>query len=251
MKDLVISAIANYLPEKIKIYVESLNDCGFDGDKVMICYNIPKETIEYLTEKGWECYGAELVGHPHMRRLIDMWWFLQNDEREWNHIITTDVRDIVWQTNPSKWLKLTNKNKVICASECVTYENEPWGHKNIHEGYGPMFWDWVKENTIGNVGVIAGKYKLVKELLMLNWLVSQAGNIVHFTDQSSFNLIIHNELIKDKIDINSDFALQVGTNTKDFKIENDLVMNGDMPFVLVHQYDRNALLNDLITNKYQ
>ena len=251
MKDLVISAIANYLPEKIKIYVESLNDCGFDGDKVMICYNIPKETIDYLTEKGWECYGAELEGHPHMKRLIDMWWFLQNDTRQWKHIITTDVRDIVWQTNPSKWLNLTNKDKIVCASECVTYENEPWGHKNIHEGYGPIFWDWIKENTIGNVGVIAGKYKLVKDLLMLNWLASQAGDVRHFTDQSSFNFVIHNELIKDKIDINSDFALQVGTTQIDFKIENDLVMNGDVPFVLVHQYDRNPLLNNLITKKYE
>ena len=249
MKDLVISAIANYLPEKIKIYVESLNDCGYDGDKVMICYNIPKETIDYLTEKGWECYGAELQGHPHMKRLIDMWWFLQNDEREWRNIITTDVRDIVWQTNPSIWLN--NKNKIICASECVTYENEPWGHKNIHEGYGPIFWDWIKENTIGNVGVIAGKYKLVKELLMINWLVSQAGDVRHFTDQSSFNFVIHNELIKDKIDVNPDFGLQVGTTTVEFKIENDLVMNGDVPFVLVHQYDRNPELNTLITNKYK
>jgi len=249
MKDLVISAIANYLPEKIKIYVESLNDCGYDGDKIMICYNIPKETIDYLTEKGWECYGAELQGHPHMKRLIDMWWFLQNDEREWRNIITTDVRDIVWQTNPSIWLN--NKNKIICASECVTYENEPWGHKNIHEGYGPIFWDWIKENTIGNVGVIAGKYKLVKELLMLNWLVSQAGDVRHFTDQSSFNFVIHNELIKDKIDVNPDFGLQVGTTTAEFKIENDLVMNGDVPFVLVHQYDRNPELNTLITNKYK
>ena len=249
MKDLVISAIANYLPEKIKIYVESLNYCGYDGDKVMICYNIPKETIDYLTEKGWECYGAELQGHPHMKRLIDMWWFLQNDEREWRNIITTDVRDIVWQTNPSIWLN--NKNKIICASECVTYENEPWGHKNIHEGYGPIFWDWIKENTIGNVGVIAGKYKLVKELLMINWLVSQAGDVRHFTDQSSFNFVIHNELIKDKIDVNPDFGLQVGTTTVEFKIENDLVMNGDVPFVLVHQYDRNPELNTLITNKYK
>jgi hypothetical protein len=251
MKDLVISAIANYLPEKIKIYVESLNDCGYNGDKVMICYNIPTETIEYLTSFGWECYGAELQGHPHMKRLVDMWWFLQNDEREWNHIITTDVRDIVWQTNPSDWLRLTNKNKIICASECVTYENEPWGHKNIHEGYGPIFWDWIKSNTIGNVGVIAGKYKLVKDLLMLNWLVSQAGNTVHFTDQSSFNLIINNELIKDKIEVNSDFALQVGTTTKDFKIENNLVMNGDVPFVLVHQYDRNLELNQIINQLYK
>jgi hypothetical protein len=251
MKDLVISAIANYLPEKIKIYVESLNQSGFSGDKVMICYNIPKETIDYLTDRGWECYGAELQGHPHMRRLIDMWWFLQNDEREWNHIITTDVRDIVWQTNPSDWLRLTNKNKIICASECVTYENEPWGHKNIHEGYGPMFWDWIKGNTIGNVGVIAGKYRLVKELLMLNWLVSQSGDVRHFTDQSSFNFVIHNELIKDKVDINSDFALQVGTTKIDFKIENGIIMNGDIPYVLVHQYDRNEQLNNLVINNYK
>lgn len=251
MKDLVISAIANYLPEKIKIYVESLNDCGYDGDKVMICYNIPKETIDYLTEKGWECYGAELQGHPHMRRLIDMWWFLQNDTREWNHIITTDVRDIVWQTNPSLWLEKNLKTEILCASECITYENEEWGYKNIHEGYGSMFWNWIKENTIGNVGVIAGKYKSVKELLMLNWLVSQSGDTRHFTDQSSFNLIIHNELIRDKISISSDFGLQVGTTKVDFKIENDLVMNGETPYVLVHQYDRNIQLNNLVLNKYK
>ena len=251
MKDLVISAVANYLPEKIKVYVESLNETGFNGDKIMICYNLPNETIEYLSSKGWECLGAELTGHPHMRRLIDMWWFLQNDEREWNHIITTDVRDIVWQTNPSDWLYSNLKKEILCASECVIYDKEPWGHKNIHEGYGPIFWEWVKSNTIGNVGVIAGKYKSVKDMLMLNWLVSQSGDIRHFTDQSSFNFIIHNELIKDKIDINSEFGLQVGTTTKDLKIENDIIMNGDEPYVLVHQYDRNPELNNLVINKYK
>jgi hypothetical protein len=251
MRDLVISAISNYLPEKIKVYVESLNNCGFNGDKVMICYNIPQETIDYLIEKGWKCYGAELQGHPHMKRLVDMWWFLQNDEREWRYIITTDVRDIVWQTNPSDWLEQNLKTEILCASECVTYENEAWGYKNIHEGYGPMFWEWIKPNMIGNVGVIAGKHKSVKDLLMLNWLVSQSGDTRHFTDQSSFNFIISNNLVKDKIDINSDFALQVGTTTKDLKIENNIIMNGEIPYVLVHQYDRNVELNNLVINKYK
>ena len=250
MKDLIISAIANYLPEKIKIYVESLNNCGFDGDKIMICYNLPNETIEYLSAKGWECYGAELQGHPHMKRLVDMWWFLQNDEREWNHIITTDVRDIVWQTNPSDWLQQNLKTEILCASECVTYENEAWGYKNIHEGYGSMFWEWIKPNMIGNVGVIAGKCKSVKDLLMLNWLVSQSGDTRHFTDQSSFNLIIHNELIRDKISINSDFALQIGTNTNDLKIKNDVIMNGETPYVLVHQYDRDPQIKKEIYERY-
>ena len=258
MKDLVISAIANYLPEKIKIYVESLNDSGFEGDKIMICYNLPQETIEYLSSKGWECYGAELQGHPHMKRLIDMWWFLQNDERKWNRIITTDVRDIVWQTNPSNWLSDNLNSEVIVASECIKNQDEPWAHKNIHEGYGPIFWDLIKENIVANVGVIAGKYQSVKDLLQLVWLVSQAGDTRHFTDQSALNLIINNSLLSNKIELNSDFALQVDTLTNDtrfekktYSIENEIVMNGQIPYVLVHQYDRNQELKYLIENKYK
>ena len=258
MKDLVISAIANYLPEKIKIYVESLNDSGFEGDKIMICYNLPQETIEYLSSKGWECYGAELQGHPHMKRLIDMWWFLQNDERKWNRIITTDVRDIVWQTNPSNWLSDNLNSEIIVASECIKNQDEPWAHKNIHEGYGPIFWDLIKENIVANVGVIAGKYQSVKDLLQLVWLVSQAGDTRHFTDQSALNLIINNSLLSNKIQLNSDFALQVDTLTKDtrfekktYSIENEIVMNGEIPYVLVHQYDRNQELKYLIENKYK
>jgi hypothetical protein len=258
MKDLVISAIANYLPEKIKIYVESLNDSGFDGDKIMICYNLPNETIEYLSSKGWECLGAELQGHPHMKRLIDMWWFLQNDEREWNNIITTDVRDIVWQTNPSVWLASNLKTEIIVASECIKNEDEPWAHKNIHEGFGPIFWDSIKQNTVVNVGVIAGKHKAVKDLLQLVWLVSQAGDTRHFTDQSALNLIVNNSLLKDKIEVNSDFALQVDTLVKDerfekkiYLIDNDIIMNDSEPYVLVHQYDRNEKFKTLIENKYK
>jgi len=258
MKDLVISAIANYLPEKIKIYIESLNDCGFNGDKVMICYNIPNQTIEYLSSKGWECLGAELIGHPHMKRLIDMWWFLQTTDRNWNNVITTDVRDIVWQSNPSNWLSKNLKTEIIVASECITNENEPWAHKNIHEGYGPIFWESIKSNTIANVGVIAGKYQSVKDLLQMVWLVSQAGDTRHFTDQSALNLIVNNTLLKDKIEVNSDFALQVDTLTKDarfekkiYSIENGIVMNGETPYVLVHQYDRNEELKKLIENKYK
>jgi hypothetical protein len=258
MKDLVISAIANYMPEKIKIYVESLNDSGFDGDKIMICYNLPNETIDYLSSKGWECLGAELIGHPHMKRLIDMWYFLETTNRQWNHIITTDVRDIVWQRNPSNWLSSNLKTEIIVASECIKNEDEPWAHKNIHEGFGPIFWDSIKQNIVANVGVIAGKHQSVKDLLQLVWMVSQSGDTRHFTDQSALNLIVNNVLLKDKIEINSDFALQVDTLRKDarfekrtYSIQNEIVMNGNTEYVLVHQYDRNEELKQLIENKYK
>jgi hypothetical protein len=204
--------------------------------------------------------GAELIGHPHMKRLIDMWYFLETTDRKWNHIITTDVRDIVWQTNPSNCLSTNLKTEIIVASECITNENEPWAHKNIHEGYGPIFWESIKSNTIANVGVIAGKHQSVKDLLMLNWLVSQAGDTRHFTDQSALNLIVNNTLLKDKIEVNSDFAMQVDTLKSDKRFEKQqltlkdgLVINTkeETPYVLVHQYDRIEQLNNLIENKYK
>jgi len=252
MKDLVISAVANYTPDKIKVYVESLNKSNFDGDKIMVCYNLPNDTINYLSEKGWQCYGADLQGHPHMKRLIDVWAVLQESNKEWRYVITTDVRDVVWQTNPSDWLiKNLNKN-ILCSSECIAYENQPWGYKNVHEGYGPIFWNWVSPKTICNVGVIAGKYESIKDLLMLNWLVSQAGDTRHFTDQSSFNFIIHNSLLKGSLYIDSNFALQVGTNTKEIVAKNGFIMNeADEPYVIVHQYDRDERLNNFVLNEYR
>ena len=48
MKDVIIAAISNYNVDKIKTYINSIKKCGFDGDKIMIVYNVPSETISFL-----------------------------------------------------------------------------------------------------------------------------------------------------------------------------------------------------------
>jgi hypothetical protein len=107
------------------------------------------------------------------------------------------------------------------------------------------YWDWIKDKEIGNVGIITGRFKGVKNLLQLNYLVSQAGDTQHFTDQSSLNLVIHNELVKDKIKISKDVCLQVATRGDNFEIKDNKVMNGEEAFPIVHQYDRSDKLNSL------
>ena len=117
----------------------------------------------------------------------------------------------------------------MVASECIKNEDEPWAYKNIHEGFGPIFWEWIKPNTIGNVGVMAGKWESMKNLLMLNWMVSQSGDTQHFTDQSALNLIINNSLLKDKIQLDSNFALQVDSLKSDKRFEKTEVgISGDV-----------------------
>lgn len=254
-KDIIVAAIANYSSEKIKNYVNSINRCGFDGDKVMITYNVSNETIEFLKLNGWTVFSGELVGHPHMKRLIDIYIVLKQLDTNYRYVITTDVRDVVFQMNPSEYLEKNLKKKILISSENVLYKNEPWGVKNILEGYNELLLDRYKDEVTCNVGVIAGEFKEMMDLLLLNYLVSQSGNVQHFTDQSSFNFIIHNSLIKENLQIEgieTNWALQIGTlenfnligNYK-IQIKNDTIMKDENPFVIVHQYDRNELTKNL------
>ena len=51
MKDIVIGCITGYDFEKIKPWVNSLDRCGFDGVKAMVCYNVSYETVEELVKR--------------------------------------------------------------------------------------------------------------------------------------------------------------------------------------------------------
>ena len=73
-------------------------------------------------------------------------------------------------------------------------------------------------------------------------------------------LELNNTLLKDKIEVNSDFAMQVDTlkSNKRFEKQNLTLKDGlvintkdETPYVLVHQYDRIEELNNLIENKYK
>jgi len=261
MKDLIISAISNYTPDKIKEYVNSINKCGFTGDKIMICYPIPQNTIDFLKENGWELYSMELKGHPHMKRLIDMYAILREVGDKYRYVISTDVRDVVFQTNPSEWLEKNLKKQFIVSSENVLYKDEQWGTKNILEGYGQLLLDRFKNNQSCNVGVLAGYSKSIKDLLLINYLISQAGDTQHFTDQSSYNFLVHSEFMKDSIQIEDNtgtWAIQLGThdnpnilNNYDIETTNHNVTNNGEPFCIVHQYDRVQSINTIIRNKYK
>lgn len=237
-KNLLIGAIANYNTTQIQEYISSTGNLPTNVDKIMLGYNIDKNTINVLKGNGWEVFEGELGGHIHMQRFRDMWYILQ--DRNYEYIITTDVRDVYFQHDPFAWLADNLCEDILFASENLTYKEEPWGTKNIHEGYGELFWDYIKNKEIGNVGVLAGRGEEMKGLFQLIWLVSQAGDTQHFTDQSGANLLIHNPLLRDRIDINRHFCLQVGTLV-DKEAPNDY-----QKYPLIHQWDRSKFFTELV-----
>lgn len=250
MKDLLISSFTKYQIHQIYNYVYSIEKSGFMGDKIMIVYDVSGETINYLKTNGWEVYQTVLDGHVHMHRLISIYTALTQINKQYRYIISTDVKDVIFQHNPSIYLEKNLKKDILASSENVKYLDEPWGTKNILEGYNELLLNRYVDNIICNVGVLAGKHHAFMDLLLLNYLVSQSGNTIHYTDQSSYNFIIHNALVKDSIQIEgfeTNWALQIGTlknkniiNTPQHKIEE---------YIILHQYDRDPDINYYVNQK--
>ena len=53
MNDIVVGCITGYTFDKIKPWVNSLDTCGFDGTKAMICYNVDYETVDELVKRNY------------------------------------------------------------------------------------------------------------------------------------------------------------------------------------------------------
>jgi hypothetical protein len=250
-KDVIISAFTRYKKPHLQNYIESIKRCEFQGDKIMIVYDIDSDTIEYLKSNGWELYQSNLSGHIHMHRLLSIYMTLRELNREYRYLITTDVRDVVFQKNPSIYLEENLKKEILVSSENVLYKDESWGTKNILEGYGTLLLDRYKEEISCNVGVLAGKYESMKDLLLLNYLLSQSGNTQHYTDQSSFNFIIHNKLVNNNIQIEgleTNWAYQIGTLNNPNILKEEKFSIED--YYIIHQYDRVKDLELLINSKY-
>lgn len=253
MKDLIISATTNYTKKELNNYIKSIDSCGFKGDKIMVVYNTDQDTIDFLKEYGWNIYKSTLRGHIHMHRLISMYLILRELNEEYRFIISTDVRDVIFQRNPSEYLESNLKRDILVSSENVLYKDEPWGTKNIKEGYNEILFERYKNELTCNVGVLAGKGESIKDLLLLNYLVSQSGDTQHFTDQSSFNFIIHNKIVKENTQVEgleTTWAIQLGTLNNEKNVISDFDINIE-DYTIVHQYDRIPKLNTEINKRYK
>lgn len=287
-KDIIIGGASNYSWDNLKYWINSIAKSGFDGDVILIATNIEKETIDILSKKGVKLslYGkkqedgsfrADSKGAPHVERFFYIWNTLnQLDKNEYRYIITTDTRDVVFGKNPSDWLKANLKqNKLVCSSEGLKYEDEPWGNQNLLESFGPFFHNTLKGNLIYNVGTIAGEFDYVKDLLLMIFQMS-INRPIPIVDQAVFNFLIQQQPYKDIIykATNKDgWAVQLGTSLAGVKsghgdigrmcqnnptelISYQMKYMDDQPdvdnldFTIIHQYDRVTGLKENMEDKY-
>jgi hypothetical protein len=278
--DCVIGCSTNYDWAKIKYWVNSINESGFTGDKVMILMNCDKDTVQKVSDAGFDiiAFNQDTKGNlvynsnmmVHVERFYHIYQHLKN--KEYRYVITTDVKDVIFQKNPSEWLEewLGNdsaSDDLVFSSESMKYKDEPWGDQNLRETFGTQIYEDFKDNTIYNVGVLAGRGYAMKDLCM-NIFTSCLGRPIKICDQSTFNFLIsqHPYLKTSKYAQSEDgWACQLGTTAdpskieqfKPFLLEPSPKLDGDkvvtstgIEYTIVHQYDRVPEWRKVIEEKY-
>jgi hypothetical protein len=274
--DLVIGFITNYKEyNKIKPWVESLIDSGFTGTKMLVTYNIDEEIIKIVQDKDF--FVIPLSNQEKFNivnvRFLHIWQFLKNVAEKPRYVISTDVADVVFQSNPSDWLEQHIGNKKLCASaESLRYKDESWGINNMTKSFGPLAANYMSEMPIYNAGVTAGTYEEYIDLCYNVYLLCNgAPQYIEGgggPDQAALNLLLSLKPYKDiTLYTNHDdgWACQCGTTVDPNKINGfrpnllspepvwkDGVMynsKGDK-YAILHQYNRVPMINDYIRKKY-
>lgn len=280
-KDLIIGFITGYTFDKLKPWIKSLNECGFEGDKILVCYGIGKETIEEIHRHGittiqYPGYTPEsfnIVVH----RFYHLWEFLRQCKTKYRYVITTDVADIIFQDNPSQWLtesmKLVGEYGIIGSSEAICFRDETWGRENMELSFGPLILEDLKDRGILNAGVIAGKHDYVKDLSFSIIRMCQGCPLYvpggGGPDQAAYNIIMSMEPWWENLLVASHYeawACQCGTTVDPEKIESfrphllegEPVWDGEYAltpygkkYAIVHQYNRVPAWKEVIEKRYE
>jgi len=278
MKDLIIGGATNYDWSKLKYWINSINQSGFQGDKVLILMNCDKDTVKKVSDAGFMVVGFQQDSQgnliypqtgraPHVERFLHIYNFLS--QNEYRFVVTTDVKDVIFQKDPIKYISatLTEDKNLMFASESMYYRDEPWGNQNLFETFGEFIYNNFKNNEIYNVGVLAGRGHAVRDLIC-NIFVSTQGKPIPICDQSTFNFMISMSPYREtSVYLRSEdaWAAQLGTTADPTKIEqfkpflieaqpkmneNEVTTSTGIPFTIVHQYDRVPQWRKVIEAKY-
>jgi hypothetical protein len=283
-KDLIIGSFTNYDWDKIQYWVNSIDACGFTGDKAMLVFNSQLSTVQKLKDNGFKIkgfhqdpatgnlfYNGQLIivveRFLHLHRFLESLMKLE----DYRYVIHTDVKDVVFQRNPSEWLDANMGDaKILASCESLQYQHEPWGNENLHNSF-PWMYDQMKASPIWNCGVQCGVPSVMKDLWMNIYLLSvgsQHATKVHNPDQAAYNVLLNLEPYKSitKFSMSEDgWACQAGTSYDPAKMhtfkphllepqpnwdgECATTSNGSKHYIL-HQYDRIPDWKPIVEAKY-
>lgn len=274
MRNLIIGGCTNYGINELKPWVMSINEHMPKADKVMCVGNATKETRDWLIVNGFQLVDMPKINIPvHVLRFLSIYEYLREHWQDYDYVITTDVKDVYFQSDAFKFLDyhnigVRNMNQLVAGSESIRYKDEAWGNDNLMQCYGHYVHNLFKDNVIYNVGTLGGSAEYIKDLVF-NIFTNAVNRPIPIVDQAVFNVLINTQPYKDVTLFapqSMGWAVQAGTTVDPSKIDGfrpNLVesepqfkdgivySSTNVPFCIVHQYDRVPEWKKFVQQKYK
>jgi hypothetical protein len=262
-RDAVIGAILGYGWDEVRIWANSLSETGFSGERVLIALDADPDFVARLGEEGFTVVQPGPAERLRMNGgfapfLVERFQLIANflAATDYRYVILTDVRDVVFQDNPSAWLEANlGDGGLLASSEGVRIGDEWWASHMLANAFGTDALDAVRDRVSRNAGIIAGTrehcQRLALEIVRLCTQEHETG-----ADQAAYNLILNAEPWEQDVKtVRHDvpWACQAGTvadprqlpQLRDALLEAEPVFDGAFvrtpkgePYAIVHQYDR-------------
>lgn len=197
---------------------------------------------------------------------IDRFLLYSNFLKEYNYdfIILTDLTDVYFQRNPFVDIDDISGDKAIISSENILIKNSPWNFDIIKHLYGYNIARQIENNNVINSGIIAGnKNVLIKlcNLIVSEYLQNQSS--VVGIDQGILMKIMHSRQNNSNIEYEYAphiFSIMLAVYfyypkklVYNYKttINNINITSDNIPYSIVHQYNRNTTLKSLVIDHYK
>jgi hypothetical protein len=290
--DIIMGVGTGYDWDQLRNWVKSIRSTDFEGKVVLMSEGFDltlKRKLESYDIEAYEYNRLQLayMSAPHVERFFFIWKYLNDHpSNHWDFVVSTDTRDVIFQSDPTKWLSKrgihSDMNAYVFSTEGLRYEDEPWGSGNFHQTFGDAYWKTYKEQLIGNVGILGGTHASIKSLVNMIFNMS-VGRSIPIVDQAVYNFITYNQSYAYYAKNSDDWAVNLGTtlpavqegagdlgnwalssdeNMETYKrkfndiqpiIDPEGFVTNDKgeKYSMVHQYDRVKDLNVMINERYK
>jgi len=278
-RSLIMGSVRRLSCADLYPFVESLQSAGYSGDCVFFCTSTSQSAREYLHVNriqtipfyypairnhqpllyGWSLWKLILKGlksrelQLKLARLVWDLFFIRflfarnfiQAHPEYSQIMLTDVRDVVFQSNPFEWMK--DQKGVFCFEEMTgrTIGECPSNSRMVREVFGEEGWQKMQKFQISCAGVTFGtRVELLGYLERFLDLALGALSLrpCSGSDQGVHNRIVHVENLPDLTLLDNEGPVfTMGCVPRDLIHVNaggEVTNSKGKAYPVLHQYDR-------------
>jgi beta-1,4-mannosyl-glycoprotein beta-1,4-N-acetylglucosaminyltransferase len=277
-RDATIGVIRGMDWPTLRPYAVSLTRTGFAGMKIMFVEDVSTDVKNKLVKLGFSVIERKTPPPSEADTLLPEHWSYGYHRFEpvikilehnaFRYVIWTDVRDVVFQTDPSVWLEKNLGDKKIAfaglghVSAGCPY-NDAWIKQAAQDD---ALWEEVRQQETLACGTFAGEYQAMLDLMRdcYEGCLAIPGTV----DQGMFNCLVRTSPYKEITKVPAlaeGFSAQwwpgksiaqqppilPGYGSPLFSADGEVLVpeTGEL-FSIVHLYDRDPALAKIIQEKY-